>query len=144
MAPQMVWGFALTAGNEITVKLLILAGAALIFFAFTAFERRYLSSNSGLLGALIFLSMPLAGYKVMASGADIIWAAMQFLAAYALIRGFAGDSGEEADLKWLRLVGLFSEVGRRKFRDTAPRGKRRHLPPVFWRGTPLAFGSAGC
>jgi hypothetical protein len=44
MVVQFFWGFALTVGNEITVKILHGAMLCLLFFAFVAFERRYLAS----------------------------------------------------------------------------------------------------
>jgi Dolichyl-phosphate-mannose-protein mannosyltransferase len=110
MVVQMFWGFALTVGNEITVKLLHGAMTLLLFFAFVAFERRYLSQNAGLLGTLIFVSMPLVGFNATAAGIDVASSAMQFLAVFALTRALTGDDGEPGTRQWIRLAGLFTGV----------------------------------
>jgi hypothetical protein len=110
MVVQLFWGFALTVGNEITVKLLHGAMTLLLFFAFIAFERRYLAQNAGLLGTLIFVSMPLVGINATAAGIDVASSAVQFLAVFALTRAVTGDRGEPGRHQWVRLAGLFTGV----------------------------------
>jgi len=110
MVVQLFWGFALTVGNEITVKLLHGSMTLLLFFSFVAFERRYLAQNAGLLGTLIFVSMPLVGLNAAAAGIDVASSAVQFLAVFALSRALAGHHGELETHQWLRLAGLFTGV----------------------------------
>jgi len=110
MVVQMFWGFALTVGNEITVRLLHGAMTVLLFFAFVAFERRYLSQNAGLLGTLIFISMPLVGLNAATAGIDVASSALQFLAVFALTRALTGDHGEPGTRQWIQLAGLFTGV----------------------------------
>jgi hypothetical protein len=108
MAVQMSWGFALTVGNEISVKLLNVSAAILLSLIFVAFERRFCSRHAGVFGTLCFLSMPVAGFKVMTAGVDIAWTALQVLAAFALIRALTYDGEESVGLKWLRLAGILT------------------------------------
>jgi hypothetical protein len=110
MVVQMFWGFALTVGNEITVKLLHGALALVLFFAFVAFERRYLSQGAGLLGTLIFVSMPLVGVNATTAGIDVASSVVQFLGVFALTRALTTDDGEAGTHQWMRLAGLFAGV----------------------------------
>ena len=110
MVVQTFWGFALTVGNEITVKLLHGAAALLLFFAFVAFEKRYLSQGAGLLGTLLFVSMPVVGFNVTTAGIDVASSALQFLAVFALTRALVDNHDEAAGRQWIRLAGILMGV----------------------------------
>jgi hypothetical protein len=108
MTVQMFWGFALTIGNEITVKLLHGASAILLLLAFIAFERRYLSEGSGALAALFFLSMPLVGLKAITAGIDVVRTSLEVVSAFALARALSNDHEEHIGRQWMRLAGIFA------------------------------------
>jgi hypothetical protein len=110
MVVQLFWGFALTVGNEITVKLLHGAMTILLFFAFVAFERRYLAKGAGLLGTLLFISMPLVGVNAAAAGIDVASSVLQFLAVFALIRALVDEHDDTSATEWTRLAGLLNGV----------------------------------
>jgi hypothetical protein len=110
MVVQMFWGFGLTVGNEITVKILHGSMLVLLFFTFIALERRYLARNSGLLGMLLFVSIPLVGSNATTAGIDVASSVLQFLAVFALIRALAANQEEVPVKQWLRLAGLFTGI----------------------------------
>ena len=108
MLVQIFWGFGLTAGNVITVKILHGSMTLLLFFAFIALERRYLARNSALLGALLFLSMPLVVGNATTAGIDVASTTLQFLAVFALICALADDHEPESERHWFCLAGLLT------------------------------------
>jgi hypothetical protein len=103
LALQMVWGFVLTLGNAVAVKLLHAALAVLLGLSCVAFARRYLSPGAGLLSAAILLSTPLLGYNATTAGMDVGWTFVQFLAAFSVVRALEADS-----LAWMRVAGLLT------------------------------------
>ena len=108
MSVQMFWGFALAVGNEITAKLLHVSSALLLILTFAAFEKRYFARRAGLLGALIFLSMPLVGTSITSAGIDVVWTALQFLAALALCRALEDVHDDITLNRWLCLAGILT------------------------------------
>ncbi|HYR90209.1 MAG TPA: glycosyltransferase family 39 protein [Terriglobia bacterium] len=132
MSVQMVWGFALAVGNEITAKLLHVSFALLLILTFAAFEKRYFARRAGLLGALMFLSMPLVGTSITSAGIDLAWTALQFLAAFALCRALEDVPGDITLNRWLCLAGILTGL--------AASAKYTGLPAIpvaclliFWR-----------
>src|SRR5262249_12248683 len=65
MTAHMLWGFALTLGNELAPKLLNVTLGAGLAAAFAAYGQRWLSRGSGLLAGVLFLSMPVTGYVLI-------------------------------------------------------------------------------
>jgi 4-amino-4-deoxy-L-arabinose transferase-like glycosyltransferase len=103
-------GFGLTLGNELTPKLLHGATLLLLFFTFIAFERRYLSTGAGLLGTLIFVTMPIVAGVAGTAGIDVASGALQFLALFALILAIAETRDDSTERGWIRLAGLLTGV----------------------------------
>jgi len=108
MTANLMWGFGLTVGSEITAKVLHGATALLLILSFIAFEQRYLIRGAGVLGAVFFLSIPLVGMNVTTAGIEVAVSALQFLAIYTLIRALADAHEEPAAGQWLRLAGVFT------------------------------------
>jgi hypothetical protein len=110
MNVQMFWGFALSVSNEVTVKLLHGAAALLLFCAFVAFEKRYLAQGAGLLGTLVFLSMPIVSSIATTAGIDVASSALHFVALFAVIRMIAEDHEDDAGKGWTQLAGLLTGI----------------------------------
>jgi hypothetical protein len=68
-----------------------------LFFTFIAFERRYLSTGAGLLGTLIFVTMPIVAGVAGTAGIDVASGALQFLALFALILAIAETRDDSTD-----------------------------------------------
>lgn len=100
---QMLYGFALTLGNEMTAKMLHVVAAVLLALSFIAFGQRFLSKGAGVIAALLFFSMPLVAINVTTAGMDVFWSFFVFIAAYALIRALS-----ETGHSWLWLAGFLT------------------------------------
>ena len=98
MTVEMLYGLAITIGNEIVAKLLHGEMAILLGLAFVAFGERFQTRASGVIAAILFLSMPLVGLNVGTAGVDVAWSFFQFLGAYALARRLEGPR-----VSWLRV-----------------------------------------
>ncbi|HVO33536.1 MAG TPA: hypothetical protein VMU17_06445 [Elusimicrobiota bacterium] len=117
MALHLFYGLAITIGNTFTAKFVHYGLAIVLAAAFIAFGQRYLSPGAGLLSAVIFLSLPMVGINVVTAGIDVAWSALQFLAAYALIRALdiqsasgpgARDTAAPARRRWYWLAGALA------------------------------------
>jgi len=102
---QLIYGWALTLGTEISAKLLHGLMAAMLVACFVAFERRFFSKGAGWLAAVLFLGMPLVGINVITTGTDVGGSFFQLASAYALVCALTRPGR-----RWLVLAGLLTGI----------------------------------
>ncbi|MFA5975696.1 MAG: glycosyltransferase family 39 protein [Elusimicrobiota bacterium] len=105
MTLQMLYGLGITIGNTLTAKFLHLGMAGLLGLALFGFSRRYLSAETAMLSVILFLGIPMTGITLTTAGIDIGYSALQFLAAFALIRALDETSTPSGNRAWLWIAG---------------------------------------
>lgn len=87
-----------------TVHYLLAAGTAV---AFTTVGNRFFSRRAGLLGALLFFTLPVQGLEFGTTAVEFASTFFVFLSLGALLRAFESAPSSE-DRRWLLLAGVFS------------------------------------
>ncbi|MFH1783902.1 MAG: phospholipid carrier-dependent glycosyltransferase [bacterium] len=81
----MVYTFCLLLRDEVLARLVHFACGLLLVSSVFAFGRRFFNAKIGLIGALVFYSVPMVAMNSWAAAVDVALALFEFLALYAMI-----------------------------------------------------------